>query len=266
MEMDHISLDGVNCEEQGIILLDADLSNVEIKQQETVLPDKLKAIEAEYTEIDPADIPLTMAVVGDGETDLTVKYMAARRWLLSGSRLEMSATPGYYYTGRVTRIQRQEANGKWVKFQVVFRANPYCHQRVMTAVSGFILAEGTRIPEQITAENATVSGTFTSAGMMTLVDYLGAHPAALYLSITGTWTTLAIGGAKGVTINWAAGTAKTVYMDCDLEEVYYLDAGLPVDLRGMATGNMPVMDGPLALPVGGTGIDITVRMLVIERG
>jgi hypothetical protein len=267
MEMDYIKLDGVSNATKGIVLLDVDLPDTDRKRAETPLLDSMTALESEYWDYQPGDIPILMAVTGSGFADLLDKYQDARRWITPARRLEFCDLPGYYFWGSVTKIQKVDTNESWIKFKVTFRANPSCTLRALSQQSGFIPSLDTRIPEQITAANATCSGSFSAPGILPEVPYAGAYEAAMYMVVTGTWTTLAIGGAAGFTINWAAATSKTVYINCELEEIYYLDAGQMVDLRGVTSPpTFPRMTKPMGLLVGGTNTNMTVRLLVIERG
>jgi len=268
MEMDHITLDGESNEGAGIVLLDVDLPDITRNREVEPQKGRLEAIEDEDWEQKPQEIPMVMAVVGESQTDLTSRYMAARRWLLRGGairRLSMSELPGYHFKGVITKVTKSEVTDKWIKFTVTFRANPSCPLRVLTQQPGFIPAFDTPVPEQITAENATCSGTFSEPGFLPEVEYEGIHEAELYIVATGSWTTLSIGGAEGLTINWEADN-KTVYIDCEHQKIYYLDAGQIVRLDSVTTGDFPAVKDTFAMMVGGTGLNVTVRLLAIERG
>lgn len=270
MELDYIKLDGVSNETKGIVLLDVDLPDAERKRAETPLLDSMTALESEYWDYQPGDIPLLMAVTGDSFADLLNKYQDARRWIMPATCLELCDLPGYFFWGAVTKIQKVDANQSWLKFKVIFRANPSCTLHAISQQAGFIpgMEAGRRIPEQITAGITSCSGVFTSAGALPEVTNAGAYEAAMYLVVTGTWTTLAIGGADGLVLNWPAATTQTVYINCDLEYIYRLEAEQPVDLYGYTSGNFPRLTAPgtMAMAVAGTNINVTVRLLVIERG
>jgi len=265
LEMDFFTLDGVSSATKSVILLDADLADIERKREETTLPNRLDAIQSDYWQWEPKDIPLQLAVIGDSMQDVTAKYLSARRWLLSAGRISLSEMPDRHYQGSITKVTKGEANDRWLKFTAVFRANPWCLHKALSKQSGFVPLSTTPIPEQITAATETCSGAFTAAGSLPEVAYAGACPAALYMTITGTWTTLAIGGSGGWVINWPSPQSMTLYIDCVSQHVYHKIGGVMTDIGGYVSGDPPAMAGTLALPIGGTNLNITARLLVIER-
>lgn len=94
----------------------------------------------------------------------------------------------------------------------------------------------------------------------------GRESAETYLAVTGTWTTLQLGASFSVLEK--ADTATTLFIDCENAQVWQLtEDGVEVNMMGVTTGDLPELrPGAASLQVGGQGLQVTVRVLIIERG
>ena len=261
---DTIMLDGVSSAAKSVHVLAWDIPlSAKRDRQAEILPGRLTALRAEYATQEPRDVMLTLAVVGDGQAALFAAYRAAARWLWQGTRLSLSALPGSWYEGEMTEITILELTDAYMTFRALFTANPPYLQHARSALDGFIPSGASPIPEQITEGTKTCAKTFTATGTLPAVTLTGMEAPALYLTISGTWSALTIGT---LTIGRAAASAMTVYIDCEAQEVYSISAGTRESLMGSVSGDFPALSSGVGLTVGGTGINITVRALVIERG
>ena len=73
-------------------------------------------------------------------------------------------------------------------------------------------------------------------------------------------------GASFAVLEAAAGA--TLYIDCEHAQVWRVEAdGTEVNMMGVTTGELPELrPGATGLQVGGSGLQVTVRALLIERG
>ena len=98
------------------------------------------------------------------------------------------------------------------------------------------------------------------------MTYKGLETAETYLAVTGTWQTLRLGDSLEVVTS--ADTETTLYLDSENSQIWTCEAdGTEINMMGATTGELPeIGPGSTSLYVGGTGISVTVRLLVIERG
>jgi predicted phage tail component-like protein len=228
-------------------------------------PGHLTAVESTYWQYQASPIRLNFALNGTGKDDLVNKYQAIAGWLLNASEMRLWYDPEKYYLGSVEGdIDFEMVTPRWARITVDFICNPPCWHKVRSKQVGWHPAAGTPIPEQITVGTETVSR--TNSGDLPSVAYLAAHPAALYFAITGTWTTLAVGGGAGLVINWQAVGSTTLYIDCDAQVVYHKAGGVMTSVPFV--GDFPVLDikSAGAIAVAGENLAATIRLLVIERG
>lgn len=265
---DWISLDGKRSDTMtGLIVMTyTPLYLPARSREETVLPGRLTAITQSAWQQEPADIPITLAVVGAGQAQVD---QAIREdvlpWLYNATRLTLDNDPDHHYRGAVTKVELQADENRWVELQVTFRCNPPCRLQLLSNQDGWYPAADVPIPQQITAENATVSGSFTAAGWLDEIAYPGLDTAESYLMVTGSWQTLKLGDTFEVL---QAAEDATLYMDAENDQVWMCEEdGTEINWMGATSGEMPeIGPGKRQLYVGGENINVTVRMLVIARG
>lgn len=235
-------------------------------REETALPGRLAAITQAAWQREPADIPITLAVVGAGQAQVD---QAIREdvlpWLYGATRLTLDNDPAHHYRGAVTQVEQKADENRWVELQVTFRANPPCRLKLLSSQAGWYPAADVPIPQQITAGNATASGSFAAAGWLEEIAYAGLETAETYLTVTGSWQTLKLGDSFEV-LKMAENA--TLYIDGENDQVWMCEEdGTEINWMGATTGELPeIGPGKRRLYVGGENISVTVRMLVIERG
>jgi len=203
---------------------------------------------------------------GADKPDIVESIQALVPWMLNATRLTSWHSPTKYYTGGIesgpdfNMLSRR--NGQ-LKFEFV--CDPPCYNLARSIQAGWAPAYGL-VADQIDDMNETCSVSLTAAGALPSVTYTAFHPAALYFKITGTWTSLTIGGSLGMVLAWPAATTKTIYVDCDNQQVYYYNGGVLTSLMSYFSGDFPVLTSTGAIAVSGTAFSVTVRMLAIERG
>lgn len=223
----------------------------------------LTSVESVYWQYQASPIRLNFNLDGIGKDDLINKFQALSGWILNASELRLWYDPNKYYLGAVEGDLEFEMISRYrARIALDFMCNPPCWNKVCSKQAGWGPAAGTPIPEQITAATETVSR--TNAGDLPSVTYEAAHPAALYFAITGTWTSLAIGGAAGLVINWPTPQSLTLYIDCDAQEIYHKLGGVMTAVP--YSGDFPALESTGAIAVAGADLAATIRMLVIERG
>ncbi len=260
-------LDGVSNEDKGLMLSSVTpLLFPKRTRNREPRPGKLTAIESVYWQYQALPIRLTFTLNGTDKDDIINKFQALSGWMLNASELRLWYNLDKYYLGA---IETNNDDFKLITSQygqiiVDFMCNPPCWHKVRSKQAGWQPSAGTPIPEQITASTETVSR--TNAGELPAVSYTAVHPAALYFAITGTWTTLAIGGGAGLVIPWAAVGSTTLYIDCDAQEIYHKAGGVMTSVP--FAGDFPALDinSAGAIAVAGENLSATTRMLVIERG
>lgn len=261
---EYILLDGVSNGDKGLVL-----SNI----SPLILPKRtrnresrlgmLTTVESTYWQYQPAPIRMTFALEGTGKDDLINKFQDAAGWLLNATELRLWYDPDKYYLGAIEGEPSFEmASRTWARITVDFICNPPCWHRVRSKQTGWKPAAGVPIPEQITAATESVSR--TNVGELPSVAYAAAHPAALYFAVTGTWTSLLIGGGAGLVISWPSPQSMTLYIDCDAQVVYHKLGGMMTAVP--YSGEFPTLSKTGAIAVAGQNLAATIRMLVIERG
>lgn len=234
---------------------------------ETILPGRLTAVTQKAWQREPADVSIILAVVG---RDQAAVHRAWREqvepWLYHAARLTLDDAPEHFYRGVVTQVEVVEDENAWIKLRVAFRCNPPCLLRLLSPMAGWFPDGGSPIPKQMNDQNATVSAAFTGAGWMKEISYAGLEKGETYLSVTGTWKTLRLG--ESFEVLKAAEKETTLYIDGENAQVWTCEAdGTEVNWMGVTTGEMPII-GPQStrMFVGGEGIDVRVRLLVVEMG
>ena len=168
-----ISLDGIRSDSMdGVVVLDyTPLYLPPRSREETTLPGRLATITQQAWQQGPADIPITLAVIGANQTDVHRKYReTVLPWLYNASRLTLDDAPEHFHRGAVTQVEQLEDEERWIKLQITFRCNPPCRLRLLTGQAGWYPADDLPIPPQITENNATTSDSFTVEGWLPEID------------------------------------------------------------------------------------------------
>lgn len=264
-----IELDGVRSDSLGnVVVMDyTPLYLPQRSREETTLPGRLTAITQKAWQRSPADIPITLAVTGANQAEVHRYFReTVLPWLYNASRLTLDDAPEHFHRGAVTQVQLVEDEDRWVRLQVTFRCNPPCRLRLLSGQTGWFPTDNTPIPLQLTDVNSTVSASLTAPGWLGPLTYKGLETAETYLAVTGTWQTLRLGDSLEVVTS--ADTETTLYLDSENSQIWTCEAdGTEINMMGATTGELPeIGPGSTSLYVGGTGISVTVRLLVIERG
>lgn len=237
-------------------------------REETVIAGRLTALTQRDWQREPADLEITLALVGESmQAMLELWQTQALPWLYDATRLELDAMQGYFFRGAVTEVSIEEQTDAWLRARAVFRCNPPLPLRLRSGQAGWTPEADTPIPQQLTAQTATASGSFSAPGFLTIPGGVGGRESAeTYLAVTGTWTTLQLGASFSVLEK--ADTATTLFIDCENAQVWQLtEDGVEVNMLGVTTGDLPELrPGAASLQVGGQGLQVTVRVLIIERG
>ena len=276
----------------GLVIMRYDLPPMAAMAWErTPIPGRVAALISDYAQSEAETIAVEFAVPGESLQDAWERYAqlevarwfsglglppAARKWTVPPSRysdvgsgntvLRFDVCPKDYYVGRLKAIEPVEETDKWVLFKAMLELNPSCPQRALSKQAGFVPDLITPPPEQITAATETCSKALTASGFLAEVPYKGTHAAALYLAITGTWTSLQVGGGTGLSIQWPRSVTTTVYIDCEAGQIYHIQDDQRLALSGVTAGDYPTLRDSDALAIGGEGIDLTARLLVVQRG
>lgn len=266
---DWIALDGVRSDSlEGVLVLEyTPLYLPARSREETSLPGRLTAVTQKAWQQDPADVPITIAVIGEDQAEVHRRYReVVLPWLYHASRLTLDDAPEHFHRGAVTAAELVEDEERWIRLRIVFRCNPPCRLRLRSSLADWFPAADTPIPAQLTAENAALTGTFSAAGWLPGLDYQGLEDGETYLAVTGTWQTLRLGDSFEVLT--AAEKKTTLYIDSENAQVWqYAEDGTEINWMSATTGELPVIGpGYTGLYVGGEGISVTVMALVIERG
>ena len=264
--MANIILNGICADNYGLTLGSISLFIFPRRERKTeaILGSLAAAEETEWS-YSPTPIPFTLLTKGAGRDAVVQNFRDAAAWLLNAVDLRLTTDLSRYYIGSIQNVGDVDMQSRTTgSIKADFVCNPPCWHRVLSPVEDFMLSFDVRPPEQITAGNCTVSGTFTTAGSLPSMTYTAGHPAALYFAIVGQFTSLTIGGSDGLVINWPTPQSMTVYIDCEEERVYHLLGGVITNIP--YSGNFPRLTNTSQIAIGGTSLDVTVRMLVVERG
>ena len=235
---------------------------------ETVLAGRLTARTQRDWQREPADLDITLALVGESmQAMLALWQTRVLPWIYDAARLELDTMPGYFFRGAMTEVAIEEQTDAWLRARAVFRCNPPLPLRLRSGQAGWMPTADTPIPQQITSQTATASGSFSAPGFLAIPGGVGGRECAeTYLAVTGTWTTLQLGASFSV--QKKADTPTTMYIDCENAQVWQLtEDGVEINMMGVTTGDLPELrPGAASLQVGGQGLQVTVKALIIERG
>lgn len=260
----YAELNGVSSLNKGLRLEKAELFVLPARSRERLtLPGRLISLEDDEFSTRPENIRLTFGAMDTAYPEAYARLSNAAEWLLSARTLRLWIAPDRYYTGAVEgsaemhRIARRHAG-----VTVSFLCNPPCRQKaIVPAQPLWMPADTLPIPEQITASIQSTSKALTAAGALPAVSAARALPPALYLMIEGSWTTLTIGGTLNIT---QALSGATIFVDCEAEECYRIVSGKRTNVSH--NGDYPKLPANGALAISGTAMNITARLLVVERG
>ena len=222
----YILLDGISNAEKGLKLssISPFILPRRTRSREPRLG-MLAAVESVYWQYQPTPIKVVLSVEGKDKADLINRLQFASAWILNAKELRTWYDLDKYYTGAAEgEIEFVMLSRTWGQISFDFFMQPPCWHVVRSRQSGWQPSPDTPTPEQITADTETVSR--TNAGDLPAINYEAAHPPALYFAITGTWTSLAIGGAAGLVIDWPSPQSMTLYIDCDTQAAYHKLGGV----------------------------------------
>lgn len=259
----HITLNGISSVDKGLRLIAAETFIIPRRsRQREYVPGRLGSIASDSFELPARAIRLLLGRTAADKAAVSQDLHAVADWLLSARVLSLWHSPEHYYLGAVedetvfTMLTRKTG-----QLEAEFLCDPPCRHKALVT-GGFIPALNLPIPEQLTDTNMTTKAAAqTAAFSLNAGTVAGCMPAALYLKITGTWTSLTIGGSLNFTE--ATTAATTVYIDCDAQEVYQLVAGVRTPVR--YSGAFPALAAG-SLAIDGVGFSVDAHLLVIERG
>lgn len=226
------------------------------------IPGKLSALEDARRDWKPEPVSVTLAIIGEDQAQTRARYRAISRTLAAAETLILSDMPDYHYRGYTQEIRPLEDTEHWLKFRLVFQANPPCLLRAISQQAGFIPSQQLPIPEQLTDGNATQALDATGTVNIVTGDGAAAWPPEIHLAITGAWQQLNIG--LGGLVLPAQATSKTVYIDAEAQVAYTLENSLRVPVMGITGRYEPVSQGT-QLRISGISLSAHIRLLAIER-
>lgn len=94
-------------------------------REETVIAGRLTALTQRDWQREPADLEITLALVGESMQAMLALWQAqALPWLYDATRLELDAMQGYFFRGAVTEVSIEDQTDAWLRARAVFRCNP----------------------------------------------------------------------------------------------------------------------------------------------
>ncbi len=256
--------------------------------ERTEVPGRLSMLQSAYGQMEPQEITLRLAVLGSSRADIRARLrgevlpwmagrglpLSQRHWTAKSSAqddaltpltvLQLDDEPERYYVGRVMSTTISEDTDSYAVLEATFLANPAVSQRALGTSAIPKLTEP--IAEQISAQMQTAHATLSTAGTLPLVQYAGVHPAGIYIAVTGTWQSLTLSmGGQMLSIGVPATSSTTLYIDCDEQLCYRKENNQRISHAGAIGGDYPRMQESERLTVGGSGLNVTVRTLIIER-
>lgn len=258
----YITFNGTSSLDKGLRLIAAEPFIIPRRtRQREYVPGRLGSITQAAFELPALSIRLRLGVNGTDKADVIQKMHVCASWILSARRLTLWHSPNHYYTGAV---EEEAAFAMLTKttgqIDLDFVCDPPCRHKALVT-GGFVPTDLIPIPEQISASNKTAEAlNVTTEVTIDAGAVGGSFPPALYLSITGSWTTMSLGSLQ-VT---EAGEDTVLYIDCEAQEVYRLVSGTRTNVKH--TGDFPTLTDN-KLTISGTDLNLSIaRLLVIERG
>lgn len=264
----YITLDGVSSITKGLRLVEAVPFIIPKRTYaREAIPGRLSGIRSATPTYSPTGWKIVLAREGADKSGTVNDLQLLTPWFLTATKLKTWHDTAKYYLGVVEGDDNFDMlSRRAAQIKIEFMCDPPCYHKVRSIQAGWEPVLTALIADQITDATETCSVMLATGGTFPSVTYAAAHPAALYIKITGTWTALTIGGASGLVLNWAAATEKTIYIDCEAQQVYYYSGGVLTSLVGYISGDFPVLTATAAIAITGTAFSIVARMLVIERG
>jgi phage-related protein len=262
----YIKFNGVRSDALGLRLVSAEPFILPKRtRQREYIPGRLGSISSADFEMPAVGYRIRLAAMDADKSAVVSKMHSIASWALSARMMTVWHEPGYYYTGAVegdssfSMLSRR--NGM---IEIEFICDPPCRQHVLKTGDAWFPSVIYPIPEQISSTINTASATNkTAAFVLPAGAFNSPLLPALHLSLTGTWTTLILGGT--LTITEAKGSATTLYIDCEAQEVYRIVTGTRTPVK--YSGDFPVLAANGDMAITGTGFNLTAaRLLVIERG
>ena len=262
----YIKFNGVSSSLLGLRLVSAEPFIIPKRtRQREYIPGRLGSISSADFEMPAMGYRIRLAATGTDKASTVNALHSVASWVLSARIMTVWHEPGYFYTGAVegdtdfSMFSRR--NGV---LEIEFLCDPPCRQRASIPAGVWFPELDKPIPEQLSdlastdyAKAKTAAFTLRSAGLD------NALPPALHLALTGTWTSLTIGGA--LTITEAAGASTALYIDGEAQEVYRLVSGTRTPVK--YSGDFPNLNEDGELGITGTDFNLsTTHLLVIERG
>lgn len=226
------------------------------------LPGRMDAVMDARRGWQPEPLGVTLALVGASRAQIREQYRAISKVLSTAEHIVLSDMPACHYRGYVSEIRAEEDYDEWIRFRVTFQANPPCLLRCMSQQEGWIPSCAMPVPEQITDQNASRALDASGAVSLATVDGSAAYAPEIYLTVTGTWAQLNIGGG-GLVLPAQTGS-QTVYIDGPAQVAYTMEGGIRTAVAGIQGSYAAISQGT-QLTIGGNSISAHIRLLVIER-
>lgn len=256
----YISFNGVSSLDKGLRLIAAEPFIIPSRtRQREYIPGKIGSIASDF-EMPAIGYTLRFAASGADKGKVVRKLHNIASWIMTARIMTVWHDPEHYFMGSVegdtdfSMLTRR--NGQ---LEIEFICDPPCRHKALVT-GGFIPSFTLPIPEQISESVKTVEAVGKTTDFSLTVGTINSPiPPALYMRLTGYWSTLNIGG---MTITEGSGST-TLYIDCEAQEVYKIVSGVRTPVK--YSGDFPALiNGGIA--VSGTGFSLTARLLVIERG
>lgn len=253
----YITFNGISSATYNLGVLNADVHIFPRRRKELENLGGIRALEGD-AEYPGGEIDITLAAKGTDKAAVVAAFRAAVGWLSSARYLRLWSNPGVFYEGYVEDVSSVKMITRSVgEITITFVLNPACAQRAIISDATWIPALDVQLPEQISDTIHSAKTVRTTAGYHPAVIAEHALPPALYLAVEGTWDKLKVGT---LTITESV---PVVYIDCDRQQAYTVTDGTRRIVRH--SGEYPTLPDDGKLYIGGTNINITSRLLVIER-
>lgn len=230
------------------------------QRQASPLSGRMTAPEDARRDWRPENIPVTLAMVGTSRADIRQRMRPVTRTLLDARHLILSDMPGHHYRGHTAEVRPLEDYEEWLKVRMTFVANPPCALRTLGPQAGWIPDPALPPAEQITELNATHNLALSGPASVAIGDGLTAYPPEIHMLLLGSWDTLTI---NDLTIPGLPVTSA-VYLDSEAMQVWDKVDGVRTPVPNL-TGNYDTIGAGGQLVFGGTNVNATAHILVIER-
>lgn len=259
--MDYFVFNGIKSTDKNVVLIN--YRPIFLPQRNTeyeLIPGKSGSIEFDSGTYQDIIIEAECAILGENEQEVMTNAYEAKKWLSPKGWLSFWDDPQRFYIGRIANQIPLEQQVKWGNIRLLFRCQPFAY-KVISPAAGFIPDLFIPFAEQITVDNATGSHTITGPGAIQ-INNNGVFETEPYFRIDGSFTTLALGD---LIINRAL-SAGTLYIDNEKMEVYTIEAGSRVNYLPQTSGKpIKLAPGNNTININGTGLNFTLRYLLIER-